>query len=127
MLLAFWNLAASLLIALPFAIGQDSVSHDIDTYGSNDPSGTPFQTYMSNTDVKPPQLQINSNQSGLASGYVFIGVDGEPTSSQNWPAIFGMRFLMMLRMGHTASPMRQLGILCLGSGTFASVITQYSK
>ncbi|KAF2688544.1 hypothetical protein K458DRAFT_267573, partial [Lentithecium fluviatile CBS 122367] len=45
---------------------------------------------MSNVDVKPPQLQINSNKTGLADGLVFIGVDGEPTSGQNWVTIYDM-------------------------------------
>jgi hypothetical protein len=59
---------------------------------SSDPTGTPFQSYMSNTEVKPPQLQINKNSSGLAPGLVFVGVDGKPTSGQNWPTIFGECF-----------------------------------
>ncbi|KAJ4288161.1 hypothetical protein N0V90_012178 [Kalmusia sp. IMI 367209] len=45
---------------------------------------------MSNSNAKPPVLQINSNKTGLADGYVFIGVDGEPTSTQNWPTIWDM-------------------------------------
>jgi hypothetical protein len=40
--------------------------------------------------VKPPELQINANSSGLAPGYVFVGVDGKPTSGQNFPVIYDM-------------------------------------
>ncbi|KAF1360596.1 hypothetical protein EJ07DRAFT_115600 [Lizonia empirigonia] len=43
---------------------------------------------MSNTNVKPPQMQINKNETGLADGLVFIGMNGEPTSGQNWPTIY---------------------------------------
>lgn len=68
---------------------QDSVSYDFDTYGTNDPNGTPAQTYMSNANMKPPQMQINKNESGLAEGFIFLGMDGEPTSGQNWPTIYG--------------------------------------
>ncbi|KAF2105776.1 ASST-domain-containing protein [Lophiotrema nucula] len=85
----FRTLVASLFAALPLA-QCDSVSYDYDTYAEGDPAGAPYQTYLSNTDLKPLELQINSNQSGLASGYVFIGVNGEPTSTQNWPAIYDM-------------------------------------
>ncbi|CAO2657043.1 Nn.00g058460.m01.CDS01 [Neocucurbitaria sp. VM-36] len=77
-----------ILASLPFTFAQDSISYDLDTYGQNDASGTPFQTFRSNTQVKPPQVQINSNATGLANGYVFLGIDGEPTSGQNWPTIY---------------------------------------
>jgi hypothetical protein len=79
-----------LLGLLPSVYSQDAVSYDFDTYGVNDAKGTPAQTYMSNTNVKPPQMQINKNESGLAEGYVFLGMDGEPTSGQNWPTIYGI-------------------------------------
>lgn len=78
-----------ILASLPFAFAQDSVSYDLNTYGQDDASGTPFQTYRLNTQVKPPQVQINSNGTGLADGYVFLGIDGKPTSGQNWPVIYG--------------------------------------
>lgn len=78
----------ALLVNLPFALSQDSVSYNLDSYGQGDDSGTPYQTYMSNTDIKPPQVQINTNGTALADGYIFIGVDGAPTSGQNWPAIY---------------------------------------
>ncbi|OAL56086.1 hypothetical protein IQ07DRAFT_498982 [Pyrenochaeta sp. DS3sAY3a] len=77
-----------LLASLPLVLSQDSISYDLNTYGQGDAAGTPFQSYKSNTNVKPPQMQINSNGSGLAEGYVFLGINGEPTSGQNWPAIF---------------------------------------
>jgi hypothetical protein len=76
-------------LLLPFVAAQDSVSYDFDSYGASDPSGTPYQTYMSNAYVKPPQMQINRNGTALQSGYVFLGINGLPTSGQNWPAIFG--------------------------------------
>jgi hypothetical protein len=79
----------ALLASFPLAISQDSVSYDFDSYGAGDSNGTPYQTYMSNTNVKPPQMQINRNGTSLMDGYVFVGVDGEPTSGQNWPTIFG--------------------------------------
>jgi hypothetical protein len=83
--------AVALLLSASSPVhAQDAFSTDLETYGTNDPSGTPFQTYLSNPDVKPPELQINSNQSGLAPGYVFIGVDGKPTSGQNVPVIYDM-------------------------------------
>ena len=83
------------LAALPgFSAAQDAVSYDLETYGSGDSAGSPFQTFMSNREVKPPEMQVNRNGSaGLAPGFVFIGVDGEPTSGQNWPTIWGMRLL----------------------------------
>ncbi|KAF2258923.1 hypothetical protein CC78DRAFT_537429 [Lojkania enalia] len=84
------RIALLLSAALPLGFAQDTVSYDYDSYGENDPEGTPFQTFMSNGDVKPPQMHINSNQSGLAPGYVFLGIDGEPTSEQNFPTIFDM-------------------------------------
>ncbi|KAH6637961.1 ASST-domain-containing protein [Boeremia exigua] len=67
---------------------QDSVSYDFNTYGANDAKGTPAQVFMSNAGVTPPQMHINKNESGLADGYVFLGMDGEPTSGQNWPTIY---------------------------------------
>jgi hypothetical protein len=76
-------------LLLPLVTAQDSVSYDFDSYGADDPSGTPYQTYMSNTNVKPPQMQINRNGTALQSGHVFLGINGLPTSGQNWPAIFG--------------------------------------
>jgi hypothetical protein len=82
-------------LLLPLVTAQDSVSYDFDSYGAEDPSGTPYQTYMSNTNVKPPQMQINRNGTALQSGYIFLGINGLPTSGQNWPAIFGM-FLVFL-------------------------------
>lgn len=79
----------ALLASLPLTTSQDSISYDFDSYGAGDSSGTPYQTYRSNTNVKPPQMQINRNGTSLMDGYVFVGIDGEPTSGQNWPTIFG--------------------------------------
>ncbi|KIW06096.1 uncharacterized protein PV09_03265 [Verruconis gallopava] len=85
-----YALCLSSLLAPLAVFAGDSISTDLDTYGSGDSQGTPYQTYLSNADVKPPQLQINSNSSGTAPGYVFIGVDGKPTSGQNVPVIYDM-------------------------------------
>jgi len=79
-------------LLLPLVTAQDSVSYDFDSYGAEDPSGTPYQTYRSNVDVKPPQMQINRNGTALMDGHVFLGINGLPTSGQNWPAIFGTSF-----------------------------------
>ncbi|KAL5380056.1 hypothetical protein DPSP01_008093 [Paraphaeosphaeria sporulosa] len=76
------------LVALRCVYAKDSVSFDFDTYGKDDASGAPYQTFKSNADVKPPQMQINKNETGLADGLVFVGVDGAPTSGQNWPTIW---------------------------------------
>ncbi|KAF2626920.1 hypothetical protein BU25DRAFT_470034 [Macroventuria anomochaeta] len=42
---------------------------------------------MSNANERPPQMQINKNEPGLADECVFLGMDGEPTSGQNWSTI----------------------------------------
>jgi hypothetical protein len=82
------TLALGAIAALQCVYAQDSVSFDFDTYGQGDASGSPYQTFKSNTNVKPPQMQINKNETGLADGLVFVGVDGKPTSGQNWPSIW---------------------------------------
>lgn len=71
----------------------DSVSTDINAYGTD--GDTPFQTYVSNPDVKPPELLITKAEQGLADGYLFIGVDGKPASTQNVPCIFGTPFPLL--------------------------------
>ncbi|RAR08643.1 family transcriptional regulator [Stemphylium lycopersici] len=76
------------LTSLPLIVAQDSVSYEYETYGADDESGTPFQTYMSNTNVMPPEMQINRNGTALQDGLVFLGINGLPSSGQNWPAIF---------------------------------------
>jgi hypothetical protein len=82
------TLAWLLVSSLPLAFSQDSVSYNLASYGSG--SDSPSQTYMSNANVQPPEMLVNKNGTGLAEGYVFIGVDGKPDSGQNWPAIYGM-------------------------------------
>lgn len=78
------------LAGLSFAVAQDSVSYDFDTYAQDVDSGSPFQTFESNSHLKPPKLHVHSNRTeALADGYVFMGVNGGPSSEQNWPAIFG--------------------------------------
>lgn len=84
-----YTLVASAIAALPFTSAQNSVSVDINTCGEDDTSGTPYQTFMFNADVKQLQPQINSNKTGLAKGYICIDIDGQPTSGQNYPTIFG--------------------------------------
>lgn len=84
------SLVASILTSQSFVHAADSISTNFDTYAAGDSLGTPYQTYLSNSDVKPPELQINANSSGLAPGYVFVGVDGKPTSNQNFPVIYDM-------------------------------------
>ncbi|KAL1795100.1 hypothetical protein ACET3X_006916 [Alternaria dauci] len=96
-----------LSLLLPLVAAQDSVSYDLDSYGASDPSGTPYQTYMSNADVKPPQMQINRNGTALQSGLVFLGINGLPTSGQNWPAIFefsGERMGSLIWTGNYSEP-----------------------
>lgn len=83
------SLCLSAFAALPYVLAQDSVSYDLEKYGEGDAGSSPFQTFMSNGDVKPPVLQINRNGTGLAEGFVFIGVNGNPSSEQNWPTIWG--------------------------------------
>lgn len=38
----------------------------------------------------PPEMRINRNGTALQDGLVFLGINGLPSSGQNWPAIFGM-------------------------------------
>lgn len=95
------------LTSLPLIVAQDSVSYEYETYGADDESGTPFQTYMSNTNVMPPEMQINRNGTALQDGLVFLGINGLPSSGQNWPAIFGMslpgcQMLVQPRTRHVA-------------------------
>ena len=84
---SYTNLFLSLLSATPFVHGQFA-STDASTYGDDSP--TPFQTFMSNTDVKPPELLVTKYVDSVPnSGYMFVGVDGKPSSTQNVPCIFG--------------------------------------
>ncbi|KAF2496591.1 hypothetical protein BU16DRAFT_458891 [Lophium mytilinum] len=87
--MVFQGLRLSLLpLLFSSFVGSDSISFDVNSYGNDDP--TPFQTYLSNQDVKPPELLVTKNSSGLSDGFVFIGVDGKPTSGQNNPVIYEM-------------------------------------
>lgn len=70
---------------------QDSVSTDPSTYGADDES--PYQSYISNTDVKPLELLVTTAKNGTADGYVFLGIDGDPSSGQNIPCIYGKLIL----------------------------------
>lgn len=78
-----------LLSLLPAVYSQDTVSYDYDTYGTEAVNECPTQTYMSNTLVQPPEFLINKNETGLEDGLIFIGMDGDSNSGQNWPTIFG--------------------------------------
>lgn len=58
---------------------DDSVSFNATTYGLNDT--TPYQTFRSNTQVRPPELLINLNESSaISDGYVLFGVFGTPSA-----------------------------------------------
>lgn len=70
-------------------LAQDSISYDFDAYDAADDNGSPYQTFVSNENVKPPVIHVNSNSSGMADGYIFLGVNEKPSSEQNWPTIFG--------------------------------------
>lgn len=79
-----------LLALSTFVSAQDSISFDYGTYKEADDNGSSYQTFVSNRGVKPPEMQINSNSSGMADGYIFNGVNEAPSSGQNWPTIFGI-------------------------------------
>jgi hypothetical protein len=76
-----------LLASLSFTLSQDSVSYDLSSYETG--GETPHQSFRSNANVQPPEMLITRNGSGLQSGYVFLGIDGQPDSGQEWPVIFG--------------------------------------
>ncbi|KAF2734421.1 hypothetical protein EJ04DRAFT_512544 [Polyplosphaeria fusca] len=79
-------LGAIFLAALPYALAQDVVSFNNETYANV--SGSPYQTFRSNTDLRPPEFLINRNSSEIATGLVFISVQGKPSSEQNFPGIY---------------------------------------
>lgn len=89
MLLSFSpsRLTVTFLSLLSLVQARDSVSTDATAYGAN--SQSPFQTYVSAPDLKPPELLFTKNAGGLADGYLFLGVNGKPDSTQNVPSIFG--------------------------------------
>ncbi len=80
-------LMALFLLLSNVAHAIDSMSTDNNTYGAS--SDTPWQTYLSAPSLKPPELLITKAEQGLADGLVFLGVLGEPSSTQNVPCIFG--------------------------------------
>ncbi|KAI9714163.1 MAG: hypothetical protein M1812_006491 [Candelaria pacifica] len=81
-------LAVCLLLLCTIAHAIDTLSTSNDTYGaSND---TPWQTYLSAPSLKPPEILVTKAEQGLADGLVFVGVNGEPASTQNVPCIFDM-------------------------------------
>lgn len=80
-------MTVTLLSLLSLVQARDSVSFDANTYGAN--SQSPFQTFVSTPDLKPPELLFTKNAGGLADGYLFLGVNGKPDSIQNVPSIFG--------------------------------------
>ncbi|EOA86404.1 uncharacterized protein SETTUDRAFT_177297 [Exserohilum turcica Et28A] len=43
---------------------------------------------MSNKNVMPPEMHVNHNGTALQEGLVFLGINGRPSSGQNWPTIF---------------------------------------
>jgi hypothetical protein len=85
--LSLSRLWTAALLFSSFVHSQEAPSTDPAAYGAD--TETPFQTYVSAPDLKPPQLLITKNEGQLTDGYLFIGVDGEPDSMQNVPCIFG--------------------------------------
>jgi hypothetical protein len=81
------RLGVALLSLLAFVHAQDSVSTDANAYGAN--SQSPYQTFVSAPDLKPPELLFTKNEGKLADGYLFIGLNGKPESTQNVPSIYG--------------------------------------
>jgi len=80
--------ACALLWFTVHVYAGDVVSTDVEAYGAT--SQSPYQTFISAPDLKPPELLLSTNLGGLANGYLFIGVDGKPDSSQNVPCIYGL-------------------------------------
>lgn len=76
----------ALISSFCLAHARDSLSTDPEAYGAN--SQSPYQSYISAPDLKPPELLFTKNVGGLADGYLFIGLDGKPDSTQNVPSIF---------------------------------------
>jgi hypothetical protein len=79
--------ASTSLLSFSLVNALDTLSTDVDTYGAN--SQSPYQTYVSAPDLKPPELLFTKNEGGLADGYLFIGLNGKPDSTQNVPCIYG--------------------------------------
>lgn len=81
------QLALALLSLFAIIHARDVVSNDVNTYGAT--SSSPFQVFESAPDLKPPELLFTKNEPGIADGYLFIGVNGKPESTQNVPCIYG--------------------------------------
>lgn len=81
------QLGLALLHLLSLVHAGDVVSYDLNTYGAN--SQSPYQSFVSAPDLKPPELLFTKNEPGIADGYLFIGVNGKPDSTQNVPSIYG--------------------------------------
>ncbi|KAI9702782.1 MAG: hypothetical protein M1836_007996 [Candelina mexicana] len=79
---------ACLLLLCAVAHAIDTLSTSNDTYGAS--SDTPWQTYQSAPRLKPPELLVTKAEQGLEDGLVFVGINGEPGSTQNVPCIFDM-------------------------------------
>lgn len=91
MLLPSFSGIPLVLILLPLLSSVhagDTVSTDSNTYGAN--SQSPYQTFISAPELKPPEILVTKNVGGLADGYLFIGLDGKPDSTQNVPCIYDM-------------------------------------
>lgn len=82
-----FRVAFGLLSLHPLVHGKDTVSTDVNVYGTN--SQSPYQAFISAPDLKPPELLITENAGGLSGGYLFIGLNGKPDSTQNVPCIYG--------------------------------------
>ena len=81
------QLALALLSLLALIHARDSVSNDVNIYGLT--SSSPFQSFESAPDLKPSELLFTKNEAGIADGYLFIGLNGKPDSTQNVPCIYG--------------------------------------
>ena len=85
--LAHLQLGLALLASFSSVHAKDAVSSDLNAYGAN--SQSPYQSFVSAPDLKPPELLFTKNEAGIADGYLFIGVNGKPDSTQNVPSIYG--------------------------------------
>ncbi len=81
------RLATALLPIISLTHAQGAFSTDLNAYGAT--SQSPYQTFISAPDLKPPELLFTKNAGPLADGYLFIGLDGKPDSTQNVPCIYG--------------------------------------
>ncbi len=87
------RLGLALLHLLSLVRARDAVSSDLNAYGAN--SQSPYQSFISAPDLKPPELLFTKTEAGIADGYLFIGVNGKPDSTQNVPSIYGKELALI--------------------------------